>query len=64
MQFCKFHGFGNDYLVLEGENLKSVKSLSDFARQICDRHYGVGADGIAIIGKLKSNAADFSARIF
>lgn len=64
MQFCKFHGFGNDYLVLEAENLKSVKSLSDFARQICDRHYGVGADGIAIVGKLKSNAADFSARIF
>lgn len=64
MQFCKFHGFGNDYLVLEAESLTQIKSLSDFARQICDRHYGVGADGIAIVGKLKSGGADFSVRIF
>lgn len=64
MMFCKFHGFGNDYLVLEAESLTKIKSLSDFARQICDRHYGVGADGIAVVGKLKSGEADFSARIF
>lgn len=64
MKFCKFHGFGNDYLVLEAESLSKVKSLGNFARQICDRHYGVGADGIAVVGKLKSDRADFTARIF
>ena len=64
MKFCKFHGFGNDYLVLEAENLGQIKSLNDFARQICERHYGVGSDGVAIIGKIKSETADFSARIF
>ncbi|MDQ4120499.1 MAG: diaminopimelate epimerase [Acidobacteriota bacterium] len=64
MQFCKFHGFGNDYLILEAEGVRQIKSLGDFARQICDRHYGAGADGIAIVEKLKSGAADFSARIF
>lgn len=64
MKFCKFHGFGNDYLVLEAESFANVKSPGDFARQICDRHYGVGADGICVVGKLKSEQADFSARIF
>lgn len=64
MKFCKFHGFGNDYLVFEAENLGQIKSLNDFARQICERHYGVGSDGVAIIGKIKSETADFSARIF
>ncbi|HEU4873959.1 MAG TPA: diaminopimelate epimerase, partial [Pyrinomonadaceae bacterium] len=38
--------------------------LGDFARRICNRHYGAGGDGIAIIGKLKGDEADFSCRIF
>lgn len=62
-QFTKFHGLGNDYLVFEAEKL-SVADLGDFARRICNRHYGAGGDGIAIIGKLASEEADFSCRIF
>ena len=62
-QFTKFHGLGNDYLVFEAEKL-SVADLGDFARRICNRHYGAGGDGIAIIGKLTSEEADFSCRIF
>src|SRR5436309_1738326 len=49
MQFIKFHGFGNDYLVFEAAQLKSVNSLNDFARRISDRHYGAGADGITMV---------------
>jgi diaminopimelate epimerase len=52
-QFTKFHGLGNDYLVFEAEKL-SVADLGDFARRICNRHYGAGGDGIAIIGKVAS----------
>jgi diaminopimelate epimerase len=63
-QFTKFHGLGNDYLVLEAERLNDVEDLGDFARRICNRHYGAGGDGIAIIGKLKGDVADFSCRIF
>ena len=64
MQFTKFHGLGNDYLVFETEQLAEVPDLGEFARRICNRHYGAGADGIAIIGKLKGDEADFSCRIF
>lgn len=62
MNFTKFHGNGNDYIVFEAKRLTSVASLNDFARQICDRHYGAGADGVAVVGE--SVKADFSVRIF
>jgi len=63
-KFTKFHGLGNDYLVLEAEQLKDVENLGGFARRICNRHYGAGGDGIAIIGKSDTDVADFNCRIF
>ncbi len=64
MQFIKFQGFGNDYLVFEAEGLAGVGSLNDFARSLCDRHYGAGADGITVVRPADGNEADFSVRIF
>lgn len=61
--FTKFHGFGNDYIVIEAENLIGVSDVGAFARAICDRHTGVGSDGIAIMERLEGNDADFSCRI-
>ena len=63
-QFTKFHGLGNDYLVIESHQAPDESDLSEFARRICNRHYGAGGDGIAIIGKLKGDEADFACRIF
>jgi diaminopimelate epimerase len=64
MRFIKFHGFGNDYIVFEEERLGGVESLNEFARRICDRHYGAGADGIAVVGRAQEREADFLVRIF
>jgi diaminopimelate epimerase len=64
MQFIKFHGFGNDYLVFEAEKLASVSSLNEFARSISDRHYGAGADGITVVSRAEDEDADFVVRIF
>lgn len=64
MQFIKFHGFGNDYLVFEGEGLAGVHSLNEFARSICDRHYGAGADGITVVTRSEDEEADFAVGIF
>jgi diaminopimelate epimerase len=63
-QFTKFHGLGNDYLVIETEQLAGIDDLGEFARRICNRHYGAGGDGIAIVGKSTTAEADFSCRIF
>ncbi len=62
--FIKFHGFGNDYIVIEAKELEGVSDLGDFARRICDRHYGAGGDGIAVVSPSETHDADFHVRIF
>ena len=60
--FSKMQATGNDFIVLNylEEKLEySYKLLSSF---LCDRHFGIGADGLLIIEK--SNIADFKMRIF
>jgi len=44
--------------------LAEVGDLGDFARRICNRHYGAGADGIAIAAASAADSADFQVRIF
>jgi diaminopimelate epimerase len=68
--FLKFHGFGNDYIVIEQKELvhlapaAEATKLGEFARRICNRHYGAGADGIAVISPVETQSADFHVRIF
>src|SRR5581483_1403249 len=64
MRFTKFQGFGNDYIVFEAAQLADVKDLGDFARRICNRHYGAGSDGIAIAQRSDEPDSDFRVRIF
>jgi diaminopimelate epimerase len=74
MKFIKAHGYGNDYLIFEAGELRGVESLAEFARRVCDRHFGAGGDGIAVVERVtgdaargtvdSSPAADFRARIF
>ncbi|HXM35565.1 MAG TPA: diaminopimelate epimerase [Pyrinomonadaceae bacterium] len=64
VEFIKFHGYGNDYLVIETAQLAGVASLGEFARKITNRHYGAGADGIAVVSRSTNDAADFAVRIF
>lgn len=63
-RFTKFHGFGNDYLVFEAEELSEVDDLGSFARRICNRHYGAGGDGIAVARLSDDDHSDFTVRIF
>jgi diaminopimelate epimerase len=44
--FAKFHGLGNDWLVVGAEGLPH--SLSKFVPAILDRHKGIGADGLLV----------------
>src|SRR5690349_11876790 len=66
--FTKFHGFGNDYIVISASDLARAgiveDKLSAFARRICDRHYGAGSDGIAVFEPLTEADANFRVRIF
>jgi diaminopimelate epimerase len=47
MRFTKMHGVGNDFIVFGPEEVAGL-DLPDLARKACDRHFGVGADGILV----------------
>ncbi len=47
MHFTKMHGAGNDFIVIDPGEVEGA-NLPDLARSVCDRHFGVGADGILV----------------
>jgi diaminopimelate epimerase len=59
--FYKGHGLGNDYVALEMDGLP-FQLTPPAIRLFCDRHNGVGSDGI--LAAVPSEAADFGLRIF
>lgn len=61
MQFTKMHGLGNDYVVM-GFTEKPELDFSALAVRLCNRYFGVGADGF--IAVLPSEKFDFRMRIF
>ena len=61
MKFVKMHGAGNDYVFVNGFKEK-VSRPDRLAKNISDRHFGVGSDGLILI--LRSRAADLRMRMF
>lgn len=59
--YYKGHGLGNDYIVVDLEELE-FKLTPEAIRRICDRHLGVGSDGILVYKT--SKLADFGLQIF
>jgi diaminopimelate epimerase len=60
MRFTKMHGAGNDFILLETSDVQ--RDWSQVAVSLCNRHYGIGADGFLLL--LPSQVADFRMRIF
>jgi diaminopimelate epimerase len=50
MQFTKSHAFGNDFLLVDEQEVASVADIPGLARTVCERHRGIGADGLLIFG--------------
>ena len=61
IRFTKMHGLGNDYIYVNS-SLYPIKDPTTASIKWSNRHTGVGADGLVLIGK--STVADFSMRIF
>ncbi len=62
MEFAKYQALANDYLVVEPTGLGEVLSPEQI-RRICDRHRGVGSDGL-LVGPYQTPEADFGLRLF
>jgi len=60
MKFVKMHGTGNDFVLLEARG--DEQDWPRLAQAMCDRHFGVGADGLILV--LPSARADVRMRMF
>ena len=60
MKFTKMQGAGNDFVLVESDDRQ--RDWASVAVAMCDRHYGIGADGLLLL--LPSDLADFQMRIF
>lgn len=60
MEFTKMHGLGNDFILFSGREVPPA--IERLAITLCDRHFGIGADGVVFI--LPSEEADVRMRIF
>ncbi|WP_339608585.1 diaminopimelate epimerase [uncultured Roseivirga sp.] len=49
IQFHKYQGTGNDFVMIDNRQLEIDKSDLSFVSQLCDRRFGVGADGVILI---------------
>ncbi|MEM7645301.1 MAG: diaminopimelate epimerase [Pseudomonadota bacterium] len=59
LAFHKYVGAGNDFLFLSDDPNLSNTQKKQIAIELCDRHWGVGADGIAFFKKLSSSENRF-----
>lgn len=66
IKFIKMQGLGNDFVLVEGDAVvQSNQKYEELAKKMCDRNFGIGADGLIIVNpaEIKSDA-DISWRIF
>lgn len=60
--FSKYTGCGNDFIIIDDRQSIYPKDRQDLVERLCDRQYGVGADGVILLGN--SSSADYLMRIF
>src|SRR3989339_873619 len=54
MHFTKMHGLGNDFILINCLAKNELKNPSAAAKKLCDRHFGIGADGLILVLKTKT----------
>jgi len=49
LHFYKYHGTGNDFILIDNRQDNFPKNDTKLIRNLCDRHYGIGADGLILL---------------
>ena len=63
IEFTKYHGLGNDFILIDNRLSNSPLVSPEQAVQMCDRHFGIGADGV-IFALPGTGNTDYTMRIF
>ncbi len=61
LRFVKMHGIGNDFIIIDGIR-QAIGDVGALAARLCDRHFGVGGDGLILA--LPSDVADARMRVY
>ncbi|MCS7077121.1 MAG: diaminopimelate epimerase [Bacteroidia bacterium] len=59
IHFSKFQGTGNDFILIDDREKKHVNSPEELFKLLCDRKFGIGADGVILITNTNHQKADF-----
>ncbi len=63
IEFTKYHGLGNDFILIDNRSSSEPKVTPEQAVKFCDRHFGIGADGV-IFAMPGQDGTDYTMRIF
>ncbi|KAK9920729.1 hypothetical protein M0R45_029275 [Rubus argutus] len=63
LHFVKYHGLGNDFILVDNRDTSEPKITPEQAVRLCDRNFGIGADGV-IFALPGINGTDYTMRIF
>ncbi|CAA0836438.1 Diaminopimelate epimerase- chloroplastic [Striga hermonthica] len=63
LHFVKYHGLGNDFILVDNRDSTEPKVTPEQAVKMCDRNFGIGADGV-IFAMPGTNGTDYTMRIF
>lgn len=63
VEFTKYHGLGNDFILIDNRTKSEPIITPEQAVQLCDRHFGIGADGV-IFALPGQDGTNYTMRIF
>lgn len=64
LPFVKYHGLGNDFVLVDNRDAAAPCVSSEEAARLCDRNFGIGADGVAFaLAPPEGTDADYAMRI-
>lgn len=57
LPLVKAHAFGNDFILMDAREVEAARDRAALARAVCDRHRGVGADGLIIYSRTEAGVS-------
>lgn len=64
LRFSKWHGTGNDFILVDDRAAQFPAKDLGLVKRLCDRHFGIGSDGLILVQAPRSSDTDFHMEFF